>query len=403
MAMSMKERREKLKQRSKEAAKNRDSKGGGKKSILDLSELGDIKWYEPKAGGKNKNVMDIVPFVITQKWYKNLRSYSGKEVDLDIGELDYKLEIPVHRSIGNSNSTVLCLREAFGGKCPICDDMFEEWAKKGTSDFDEKKARALQPKWRDIYIIYDYKDPDYKGFKLWDVSYHLFEIYLMEAAETSEDGFICFSDPIDGRVIEWVGNEKTIGDKGHPFIDAGSCQAFKFLKREEPYSDEDIEENFSLDSLLKIPTFDEVARIHYDLEDDESAQDEEEKQAEEQDEPRTRTRSRREPEKEKQEDKKDKGTSRTRSRRSQPDEEEPIEDDFEGEMERDECPAGGLMGRDCQKFDECQNECPDDKFERCSQMHAEEGKSKKRRKVIEEEKPKEEESRPTRPSSRRRR
>ena len=61
------------------------------------------------------------------------------------------------------------------------------------------------------------------------------------------------------------------------------------------------------------------------------------------------------------------------------------------------------MGRDCQKFDECQNECPDDKFERCSQMHAEEGKSKKRRKVIEEEKPKEEESRPTRPSSRRRR
>ena len=52
---------------------------------------------------------------------------------LDVGEWDYKLELPVHPNVGENNDTLICHREAFGGQCVRCDEMFEEYGKENVN------------------------------------------------------------------------------------------------------------------------------------------------------------------------------------------------------------------------------------------------------------------------------
>jgi hypothetical protein len=124
------QRREALRKRTKRGVNERGQKGLGRKSVLDYSKAGDRKIvkYEVKSG-KEDNYIDILPFEITQEWYKKLRSVSGTPIGLDIGFTDYKLEIPIHRNVGEDNEVFLCLKKAFGKKCPLCEEMYAEWDK----------------------------------------------------------------------------------------------------------------------------------------------------------------------------------------------------------------------------------------------------------------------------------
>jgi hypothetical protein len=344
MTFSTKERREALKKRMQTSARDRDKKGLGRKSVIRVDTDRKINWYKPKSG-RDKNLIDLIPFEVSQDWYKKLRSFSGRPTGVEIGQYDYKLEVPVHRNVGADNATFLCLREAFGQACPVCEERLAELDKK--EDADEDKIKSLQSSWRCFYNVFDYNDEE-KDFQLWEHSYHLFEKLMLEEAEVDEEGIILFSDLEDGRSIEFKGKEKKLGKS--TFVEA---QAIEFEKR-DPYNEDDIKDVFPLDTMLVIPTYTDVENAFLGLEepdgDGKETTKEESKGA-------GRTRRRRDgDEKEDDKDKdKDTGTRRRRGRTE------------EKKVEEEECPKGGEFGKDCNELDECAD-CADEIFELCAKM-----------------------------------
>ena len=321
--MTSEQRKEALRKRTIESSKDRGQYNLGKslKVPFNLSSLKEPPvWYELKADPRVSNMIDILPFEITNPLYPSFRQFTGKPLGIPVGSLDYKLEIPVHQKIGRSKQPVICRRELFGEPCSICDDMFEEYKKKNSSDFDKKTAEALRPQWRCIYVVYDYRDEKHNGFKLWDVAYKTFEEYLCEKAETSsEEGYVIFSDPEEGKIIEIEGREKAIGKNS--FIEPVSL---RFLKRETPYTDNDLQAIPSLDGLLVIHSVEEVTQIHYDTNFDYKEED-------------------------KQPEKKEERTQRR----------------LPSSSRSSECPGGGVVGTDFQTLSFCQSDCPEDVFRKC--------------------------------------
>ena len=343
--ISAEQRREALKKRTKRGVNERGQKGLGRKSALDYSKAGNRKIikYEIKSG-KEINYIDILPFEITQDWYKDLRSVSGTTIGLDIGFTDYKLEIPVHRNVGENNDVFLCLRLAFGKKCPLCEEMYSEWDK-DEDDQDAKKIHALKPSWRCFYNVYDY-DNDGIPIQLWeDFSYFLFEEALQEAMETEDEGIVTFGDLEMGSSIEFKGREKKLGK--NKFIETHSIS----FKPRDAYDESILKETFPLDAMLVIPTYEQVAKVHLGLEDSESVATESEIQQ------KTRTRKR---------FKEDKTEQK------------------ETEKAPDECPHwGGEFGVDCNTIDEC-GECDEDLFQACAAKQDEIRKEAEQKSKVEE-------------------
>lgn len=354
--------KEKLKNRTHQAAVNKDSRGLGRKNILDLGIV-KLPVWSPRSG-KDKNYIDIMPWRITQPWYKNLHARTGVATGLDPGDCDYKLEVARHANIGPGKDMMLCLREAWGKNDPVCEDMFSEFQKRkdGSRDFDEKKARSFQPSWRDFYIIYDYDQPE-KGFQLWECSYELFEKYLLDELKTAidEGGMIVPWDLQDGRSVEFKGREKKLGNIA--FIEA---EGIVFHKR-DPYDDSIIDKLPSLDQALIIPTYEEMRVAHYGLE--EGGDKEIEEQSEtppyvEQEVSRSRT-------KPKEESSSAEVAKEGRTRK----EREPLP------TKTNECPAGGRLGEDCGKIQACKDEaCDQAVYEACLKRHEELSKEGERQK-----------------------
>ena len=353
--------REKLKNRTKETVENRASRGSGMRSVVDLSAV-KLPIWEPRSGADKKNFIDIMPWPVTQQFYKKLLYRSGRGTGLDPGDRDYKLEVPRHSNVGPGKGHLLCLRESFGKMDVICEDMFAEYQKRkdGLKEFDEKKAKAFQPSWRDFYIIFDYDDVS-KGFQLWpDMSYELFEKYLLDDLAKAEDGdgMVVPWDPLNGRSIEWQGREEKFGTNSYVKL----WGDITFHKRDQ-YTDEDLAKIPSLDGALIIPTYEEIRATHYGLE--EGGEDEIKSPEKIEAQPaadaggvRSRTRggvptSQKEP---------SPAGGRTRGRGSNPSQ---IETEKVLPKE-DECPAGGVFGADCEKIKACTEEaCEDPVYEAC--------------------------------------
>jgi len=329
MKVTAEQRRTALKKRTQRGISERGQKGLGRKSVLDYSKAGDHKIvkFEIKVG-KDTNYIDILPFEITQPWYKDLRSVSGSIIGLDVGFTDYKLEIPVHRNVGENNDIFLCLRLAFGKKCPICEEMYAEWDK-DQDEQDAKKIQALKPSWRCFYNVYDY-DSAGTPVMLWeDISYYLFEEMLQEAIEAEDDGIVTFSDLEMGSSIEFKAREKKLGKNAF-----NETHSIKFVPR-EPYDDTLLKETFSLDAMLIIPTYEEVAKAHLGMESDNDEEIPEPTLSNEKEAPkRTRQRSKIEGDKD------------------------------EKEAPWSACPSGAEFGTDCNTTPEC-SECNEDLFQEC--------------------------------------
>ena len=331
-----KERREALRKRTEQAAKNRDKTGLGKSMVLDVSGIEDLNLYKPTSG-KEKNCIDIIPFIITQDWYVDLRTKPGQPTGLELGFEDYKLEIPVHRNVGINNEQFLCLRLAFGKNCPMCEALREEYDKPDSEQSDDI-IRDLTPSWRCYYNVYDYNEPD-KDIQLWaDASYHLFEKNFLEEATEGEE-YVTFSDLQEGKTIEFKGKEKSLGK--NTFVEAQSIQ---FIDR-EIYKEDIFDDVFSLDEMLIIPTYEEVSKAFLGL--DEEAEVEEGIEQ-----------------------------SRRQNRRGRQVSRDESEDEVsEEEVAKNQCPGNGTFGQDCNELSECQ-ECPEETFQACAEAQ-EQGKEKK--------------------------
>lgn len=347
--ISNEQRRDALRKRTKRGVNERGQRGLGRKSVLDYSKAGDRKIvkYEIKSG-KESNYIDILPFEITQDWYKNLRSVSGTAIGLEVGFTDYKLEIPVHRNVGENNDVFLCLRLALRKKCPLCEEMYAEWDK-DEDEQDAKKIAALKPSWRCFYNVYDY-DGEGAPVQLWeDISYYLFEEMLQEAMETEDEGIVTFSDLEMGSSIEFKGREKKLGKNA--FVEAYSIS----FKSRDKYDESILKDTFPLDKMLVIPTYEEVAKVHLGMEDD--GKGSEQAPEEEPEQQGTRTRKRFDEDKS-----------------SQPEEKPPW----------NECPAGKEFGVDCNTIPEC-GECNEAIFQACAAKQDELKKETDKKKEVKEE------------------
>lgn len=303
----MDQREQRLKDRMNRAQKDRGKRGLGKVSILDLAKY-SVENYKAKSG-KERNIFDILPFQISEPWYSALRTRAGNTTGLEVGDLDYKLEVPIHR-IPGTGEVFLCLREAFGKPCILCESRFEEY-NKPEGERNKDTLRELSPSWRCFYNVFDYEAKEEKVY-LFEAAYKLFEEVLLAESEPESDRLrpIPFASLTEGFTISWKGKEKSFGQFNYI-----ECIDIVFNEREPYDAGEILKEVFPLDKMLIIPTVEAVQQAFYG-----GPPPEEEEQEE-----RTSSKSR----------------------------------------SKERCLMGGEFGKDCNQLEECQ-ECDEDLFRKCA-------------------------------------
>jgi hypothetical protein len=284
-----------------------ESKGssGGKTGVMNFRDVdGDVNFFSPVEG---KNRINIIPYTIKTKNHPLV-----KRGEFDVGDKDYVMDIFVHRGIGTSEISVLCLKSTYGKPCPICEQstMFRKQGK-------ETEANALRASRRVFYNVEDLKEPG--KLKIFETSHYLFEKELIdEARDDDEGGFIDFADDENGKEVKFRCSKVKKG--GFEF---NEFKSFSFEDRDEKISKDLLDSAISFDEILNVPTYEEVQKILFGS-DDEDSETEDEKVIESWN----------------------------------------VDDSDESESEKTEektrkydngCSYGHNFGKDCDNYDECEN------------------------------------------------
>jgi len=235
------------------------NQGGARKGILDWGKHeGEVKFYKPKEGN---NKIDIIPYTIASANHPLV-----KRGTLKVGDLDYTLDIWVHKNIGPSESDAVCLKKNYGKSCPICDQADEYRMAGKKEEFDAYKAKR-----RVFYNIRDVMKPD-EGMMVLEQSHFLFEKELIEEAKNSADGdgIIDFADPDNGKTVKFRGSATTY--QGHAGIEPKN---FGFLDRDTPTT-KLVKLAIPFDALLVVHTADQMMALMTGEDDPEVADDEDE-------------------------------------------------------------------------------------------------------------------------------
>ena len=232
---------------------SKSSGGNAKKQVMDWKKVdGDVTFFSVSEG---KNRINIIPYIIKSKNHPLVKSG-----DMEIGDTDYVMDVYVHRGVGASEGSVICLKETYGKPCPICEQMVL-LRKQGKND----EAGDLKPSRRVFYNVENIKEPG--KLQVFETSHYLFEKELIdEARDDEEGGFIDFADPVKGKEIKFRANKV----KKNKF-EFTEYKSFSFEDRDEPVSDELLENAISFDEIMTVPTYEEVEKMFYgtDEEDDE--------------------------------------------------------------------------------------------------------------------------------------
>ncbi len=326
-----------MRDRYKDDYKSRDDGGFSGSNILDLSKAKDVEFFKMEKGS---NEIDIIPFeVATNKHPQGVEK----------GELDYKLDVWVHRDAGGIDGRILCLKRTFSKKCPICEEI-QKMVDSDEYTWKDDAIKALKPSRRCIYNVIDINDED-KGIQLFEISHFEFQKEIIEEAQESAEGegeILPFADLEDGYTIKFRAKEREGGFQGF------KPKSFQFRPR-EAYPDEVIDDALSLDELLVIPSYDEVYNAFMGIEDEEPDADDDEiddDEIDEDDEPKktkkTRTRT----------SKKTETPARSRRKKADDDEDddEPKKSSKKtSKKKKHECPASGTFGEDNDDYDECED------------------------------------------------
>lgn len=287
----------------------------------------DVSVFKEDPGGRA--FLDIMPYEVSEK------KHPDRNDDLDIaviGGLWYKRPFKIHRNVGVENDSVVC-PTSIGKKCPIC-----EYRSKRVSEGAEKEETdTMKVSKRNLYIVIPTKNKNYEAVPhIWDISQYLFQNLLNDELEEDEN-YEVFPDVEDGLTLKIRFDSKTIG-KSQPFAEASRID---FMKREDPYTEDILEDVPNLDEALKILSYSELNAKFFELdEDDEDDKEKEEEPPEEKPARRERkTLKKEEPEPEPEPE--DKPTRRERKRK----EKEP----------ENKCPHGHVFGKDCDEKDECED------------------------------------------------
>lgn len=295
---------------------SRDKNGNSGSRVIDFSGT-DLEFYAPQEG---RNRISIVPYTI-----KTDKHPLVKNKTLDVGDMDYVMDVWEHRGVGPAQGSVLCLKHTYGKPCPICEEA-ARLKKEGKDD----EAKALRAKRRVYYNVFDPKDGKVKIFA---TSHYLFEKELIEEARDDEDGgYIDFADPEEGKEIRFRAVKTSLGGQ-----DYFEYKSFSFEDREEALPKKVLNTAVSFDELLDVPTYSQVEKVLYG-----DGEDEEE------------------------EDMTAPAPNKSKSEPVEEDEEEApapkkskkvVEEDEEKcDKDCSKCPFGHTFGKDRDKFDDC-DEC----------------------------------------------
>ena len=247
------------------------------------------------------------------------------------GKFTYNLDVFVHRKVGINEDDYLCLNRNYKEKCPICDHQI---SLQKQDDVEDAIIKALNPTRRCIYNVWshDNSKEEAKGVQIWDVSQWAFDSLLSEQAKKKKGGgYIPFADPDEGKIVSF--RRTGMGPTNTKYV------AISFEDRDEPIPDEILNQAQCLDSLIHIPTYEEVAEAFFGK--TEKTVEKEEKEEK----PRSTRRTEKKEEVEV-------PKSTKKSRIPEPEPEEDV-DDPEIPEEENLCPEDYVFGEDFGDFDEC--------------------------------------------------
>jgi hypothetical protein len=231
---------------------SRNSGSGTRKGVMNFN---NVEFFKPEEG---RNRVNIIPYTIKTKNHPMVR-----RGDCQIGEIDYCLDIWVHRYVGANESSVLCLKKNYGKQCPICEqaDMLK---KQGNEE-----AKSLNSVQRVYYNVQDLKDGKLKVF---ETSHFLFEKELIEEARDDDggEGFVDFVDTENGKEVSFKCTEVKKGS-----LKFNEYKSFRFEDREEKISKDLLDSAISFDEILNVPTYEEVQKILFGSDDEDSETEDE--------------------------------------------------------------------------------------------------------------------------------
>lgn len=294
---------------------NNSSGSGMNTSIMDWSNVrGNVDFYKPEKG---KNKIIIVPFYV--KSMKHPLVHKGK---LEIGDLDYMLDIWVHRKVGPAEQDIVCLKQ-YGLPCPVCEEA-QEFKSQGKVD----ESKALRASRRAFYNVIDIEN-DSKTIKiLSNVSFKLFEKELIGEAtsqaeeEDVEGGMIPFADPEEGNIISFRAEEESLGKNTYL-----EFKSFRFRKRDMKITNY-MYRAVSFDEILVYRDYTEIKNLMMGEVDSNEEEEEERK---------------------------------------------PVKKKEVKEEEQNKCPNGYEFGIDTDKYEEC-DDCPGKIYNKCLQKYKENNK-----------------------------
>jgi hypothetical protein len=146
----------------------------------------------------------------------------------DPGTLHPERTFFIHRGIGPSEDSYVCLAKTYKEACPICEYRAKMVKR---SDTDPKLLKDLEPKERQLWWVMDLSDTG-KGWQLWEISYHLFGKLLDKRVRErdADEPYDMFSSATKGMTLKLGCTEKAL--PGTSFIEVTTID---FKPRTEPY------------------------------------------------------------------------------------------------------------------------------------------------------------------------
>lgn len=342
--MSKKSYKEAMKDRMKKSNEEKDY-GSTSRQYLNTKDLDSDKiFFKPVKG---KNLIDVIPFIAATDNSPRCKK----------GEIDYLLDVYVHRSVGPGHDNFLCLQKNYKKPCPICEHV-EELKKDGE---DEELIKELKPKRRVVYNVIDL-NAEKQNIQLFETSHFKFEKEIQEEAETDEDGeLVIFFDPEDGMSVSFKGVESSFNKK--EFIE---IKKVSLVDREDQYKESIVEKAIALDSLLVIPTYDEVAAAFFgtETEDDQPKKSKAKDEDDGEDDDDRPIKKKKQPEPEDDDDDDEPAPPKKSAKKKADDDDDDEEEEKpKSKKSSGKCPHGHTFGKDCDKHDECED-C--DEWDKCT-------------------------------------
>ncbi len=340
------------------ANKTKDKGGSSKQSYIDWNKLkkGDekLKFFESTKGTHRVN---IVPFLVKSKLNPLVKQGI---IELGNDESDYMLDVFVHKKIGPNEADILCPKENYGKRCPVCEE-----SQKYFTNGKIEEGKALKAKRRVIFNVQPLvRNEDDKleaqSLQIFEVSHWLFAKALINEANACEDGedVIYFADTEEGKIVKFrVELEKYKGNDVPKYV------SFSFVDREEEIADEVLDEALSFDEALILLSVEEIEKIMFGQDEDDSEEEPEKKKD-------------KKPDKDDDEASEEEETPKKKKKES--DDDDDLDDDEKEEKEEEkssksdkkevgkkECPAGHKWGDANKHKKDCKN-CDEKKWDDCA-------------------------------------